>query len=185
MKRNPEKLNLCVHKLSVGCWRVSGYLFGKPPPTKKMPGISPFAGLSPLLAFAWCSRGGGNKLSKSPKSCLWLSPPEPICQSTPHQLAALPGDCAAAGNCWSATGWSYLPLSCPKCWWCLGLLLELGTWWVTFAGEVRQHARVRGTQSQATEFDPFIIVSVIVIIIITTATTAAAVIFQHYFFKFH
>jgi len=63
----------------------------------------------------------------------------------------------------------------------LGLLLALGTGRAALAGEARQRARVQGAWSQATEFDPFIIiVSVIIIITITTTT----VIFQHYFLKF-
>lgn len=58
VKRIPEKLDLCVRRLSVGPWRVSRYLFGKLPPTKDMPGTSPCAGLSPLPALACCSGGG-------------------------------------------------------------------------------------------------------------------------------
>lgn len=53
---------------------------------------------------------------------------------------------------------------------------------MTFSREVQQHAPVQGTQSQATEFDLFIIIIVIIVVVIITAATT--VIFHHYFLNF-
>lgn len=129
MKHNPEKLDLCVHSLSVVHWRVCGYLFWKLPPTRKMSDIFPFEGLSSLLAFAWCSGREGT----SCQIAVYGSPCLSQSASLPHSsLLFSLGNCVAAGNWQSATGWSYFPLSVPKCQWCLGLL---GSWWITFSEE--------------------------------------------------
>lgn len=68
-----------------------------------------------------CVMGRGKKLSKS---SLWLFLPEPMCQSAPQQLAALPRGCTTAGSCWSMTDW-LPPLPGPKCQRGLALLSEL------------------------------------------------------------
>uniref|UniRef100_A0A8C3D269 E2 ubiquitin-conjugating enzyme n=1 Tax=Corvus moneduloides TaxID=1196302 RepID=A0A8C3D269_CORMO len=65
--------------------------------------------------------GRGKKLSKS---SFWLFLPEPMCQSAPQQLAALPRGCTTAGSWWSMTDW-LPPLPGPKCQRGLALLSEL------------------------------------------------------------
>lgn len=109
-KCNSEKLDLCVHKLSVGYWKFYEYPFGKLTPTKK--NVQYFCHCRIVFCCGICLAWWGERTSN--QELFMAFPAQAVYQSAPHQLAVLPRGCTTAGSCWSMTGW-LPPLPSPKC----------------------------------------------------------------------